>query len=187
MQRSRDLLPFLGALSLPFFVVLADETATILKSSVRIIEGAVAADWELRFLAPERAETLSPDHDPAKTPDIPPRPVEEARSTQKASSTVGASAVQGARKVSRPPAPTFPAHDTPDLLPEKPPVPPRPVVMPSPAAPAPNAAPPAARVAPKVAKTADAAGANAEKRKKERREILREERKERDYRNRRIE
>ncbi len=175
MRRCPDLLPLFGAVSLPLLAVLADETETILKSSVRIIEGAVAADWELRFLAPERADTILPDNDTVRTRDVLPRPVREAKRSPKPTSTIGTPTAQETRTKAPPPPP--PAHDTPNRLSEKTPSPPHSAVTSS----------SAARADPKVDKTNDADDDNAQKRKKERREILREERKERDYHNRRIE
>lgn len=166
-------------------LVCFSKIATELKSSVRIIEGVVAPDWEARFLppvepsAPVAVSHESPDADILKEPS---QPVVKK----------GRIVVAPVKDISRhkPLQPSL-GGVSPEPLPEKEDVPRHRVeekVASQPAPPHRERTPQTASApSSKIDKEEETGDDSVEKRKKERRDTLREERKDRNYRNRRIE
>jgi len=152
----------------------------VLRSTVRIVDGLTAPDWEARFLPPARPEQqVGPDITPVLDADlisVPPAtakrrivPIQRPVISRRENILIN-KPVTPAHTTDTPIAPVTTASSN---AAKKPPVPTTP----------PTVVPPASKIDKDDETDDDSAG----KRKKERRELLREERKERNYRNRRTE
>ncbi len=179
MRRCIDVLLLLGLFPLFLIADFPKEDTPLLTSSVRIIEGVVATDWELCFLPRESADNR------AVSPQPSPAPSEHKSPTPRMG-------VSRNGKVPVAPRPKKPRTD--NHLPAAPGTTAEPPKSEPPKAESPRSSekpspsvPYTSSVSPKIDKEPKVNDDSGEKRKKERREILREERKERDYRNRRIE
>lgn len=166
-------------------VVCFSKATPELKSTVRVIEGVVAPDWEARFLPPEPPATVTPPRESSDA-DILKDAVPPAVRKNKATAPI-----KNGRRPTAEIAQPDPAAGSPGPLPEKEEMPrPRAVekIVKDPAPPyrerKPQVAVPPAS---KIDKEGETGDDSVEKRKKERRDTLREERKDRNYRNRRIE
>lgn len=159
----------------------------IVRSTVRIVEGLTAPDWEARFLPPppqkttiEQPEAVAPDADavpaspytvknrilPVQRPPLSRRKIAPVEKTIPASPDL--TETERAEKTVVTPAPQSP-KDTPPRTPGQ------------------TTKPLPAQAKSKIDKKDETNDDSADKRKKERRDTIREERKERNYRNRRIE
>lgn len=160
---------------------LAAATDPITGSSVRIIEGNTAPGWELRFLPPPPPAVITqpdaplvPDADAAI-----PAPTVKRSAPSPLNRT--ATPRRAEREIDRTERATSPEKAEPPVanVTERP--------LRKPTAPTAPATPPPLLPTSKIDKEEETVDDSADKRKKERRDLLREKRKERNYHNRRVE
>ncbi len=170
MCRSISLAAILFLITLPLFA----KSDPIRGSSVRIVEGLTAPGWEMRFLPPQEKKAepdtaAEPDADILATP-----PYSVKQRITPVNRTVTRRAVAPVEKKN-----IAPVEETPPVVKTPPAVAKKPT---APVTPPPIVQPPS-----KIDKEEETDDDSAGKRKKERRDTLREGRKERNYNNRRVE
>jgi hypothetical protein len=180
---SRSISAIASTLLILFTIPLLAKTETALKSTIRIVDGLTAPNWEFRFLPPRPAvpEPSDPitDADPLSTP---PRTVKN-RIVPIQRPAISRQKVAPVERTPISSAPTEAERaERTVVTPE-----PQPPKSAAPRTPARNTQPLSAPAKSKIDKKEETDDDSADKRKKERRDTLREERKERNYRNRRIE